>query len=87
MFAASATEGVNLAVFPLMLTFPPTIVPPDVLTTVKLADVREALVMASENVADTEEFSATPIAALAGETEETVGGVLSAPPPVVKFHR
>src|SRR4029079_5023273 len=38
----------------------------------------------SEKVAETEELSATPVAAFAGEVEDTVGGVVSGAAPVVK---
>jgi hypothetical protein len=55
------------------------------LTTEKLVDVNEVVVIASENVAETVEFNATPEAAFAGETDETVGGVVSAAPLVVKL--
>lgn len=85
VFAARLAEGVNCAVFPVMVTLPPTTVPPDVLTTVKLVDVSEVVVIASENVAEIAEFNATPEAAFAGETDETVGGVVSDPLVVVKF--
>jgi hypothetical protein len=59
---------------------------PTVFTSVKLAVVSVELVMASENVADTDEFSATPVATLAGEMVDTVGGVTSMVPAVVNVH-
>lgn len=67
------------------LTTPVTAVPPVVATREKVAVFSVELVIASENVADTEEFVATPIAAFAGDVVDTVGGVLSALAPVVKL--
>ncbi len=83
VLASRATEGVNRAVLPLMLTVPATAAPPAVLTRVKLVVVSVALVIASEKLADTEAFVATPVAAFAGEVEDTVGGVVSEAAPVV----
>jgi hypothetical protein len=85
VLAARAADGVNRAVLPLTLTVPLTAAPPVVLTRVKLAVFSEALVIASEKVADTEAFVATPFAAFAGDVEDTVGGVVSEAAPVVKF--
>jgi hypothetical protein len=42
--------------------------------------------IASLNVAETAVLSATPVALLSGLREVTVGGVVSAPAPVVKVH-
>lgn len=80
-----ATEGTNVAVLPLMLTRPPMAAPPEIGVKVKVVFVSVEFVIASEKVADTAEFSATPVAASAGETAETVGGVVSGTGPVVKF--
>jgi hypothetical protein len=74
---ARAADGVNVAVLPLTLTVPTTAAPSEVVAKVKLAVLNVAFVMASENVADTGEFSATPVAAFAGEVADTVGGVVS----------
>jgi hypothetical protein len=74
---ARGVDGVNVAVLPLTFTVPATTVPPEVVTTVKLAVLKVAFVIASEKVADTGEFSATPVAAFAGEVADTVGGVIS----------
>jgi hypothetical protein len=85
VLAARGADGVNLAVLPLMLTVPLRAAPPVVVTRVKLAVFNVALVIASVKVADTEAFVATPFAALAGDVEDTVGGVVSEATPVVKF--
>ena len=84
VLAFSAADGVNVAVLPLMFTPPLIAAPPEVATRVKLAVVSVELVIGSENVADTEEFSAKPVAALAGDVADTVGGVVSGAAPVVK---
>lgn len=83
--AARAAVGVNVAVLPLTLTVPATAAPP-VVASLTLAVVSEALVIASEKVADKEEFSATPVAPFAGEVADTVGGVVSGAAAVVKVH-
>jgi len=80
---ARLAEGVNLAVLPLMLTAPGTAVPPAVCLRVKLAVLSVEFVIASEKLADTEEFSATPLAPLTGDVEDTVGGVVSGAAAVV----
>ena len=85
VLAARAAEGVNVAVLPLTLTVPETAAPPVALTRVKLEVVSVELVMASEKVADTEEFVATPFAASAGDVDDTFGRVVSGAVPVVKF--
>ena len=78
--------GVNVAVLLLTLTVPVT-APPAVLTSVKLAVVSVEFVIASENVADIEEFVATLIALFVGDVEDTVGadgdggGGAEPPPP------
>jgi hypothetical protein len=79
-----AADGVNVAVLPVMLTRPPIAVPSEA-ARVKLAVVRVEFLIASEKVADTEEFSATPVSAFAGDMADTVGGVVSGTAPVVKF--
>ena len=86
MLAASAAEGVNLAVFPLTLTVPATAAPAPALNTVKLVVFTVELVNGSEKVAETETLVATPFAAFAGDVEETDGGVISAIASVVKVH-
>src|SRR5689334_3864411 len=68
-----------------MLTRPPTTSPPEVCVRMKVVFVSVAFVIASEKVADTAESSATPVAASAGETADTVGGVVSGTGPVVKL--
>ena len=80
---ARPAVGVNVATVPTMFTVPVTAAPPVVVASVKLAVVIVELVIASEKVADTEEVVATPVAALAGDVEETVGGVVSGAAPVV----
>ena len=85
VFPLSAAEGVNLAVLPLTLTVPETAVPPEVVASVTLAVVSVALVIASEKLADTGVLSATPVAALAGDVTDTVGGVVSGIAAVVKL--
>ncbi len=80
---ARAAEGVNVAVLPLMLTVPESAAPPAVGLRVKLEVFSVESVIASEKVADTDEVSATPVAALAGDTEDTVGGVVSGAAAVV----
>ncbi len=81
---AKLADGVNLAVLPLMLTVPLTDAPPEVVASVKLEVVNVEFVIASEKLADTEAFSAAPVAAFAGDAEETIGGVVSSAAPVVK---
>jgi hypothetical protein len=70
---ARGADGVNVAVLPLTFTVPVTAAPPIVVASVKLAVVSVASVIGSENVADTEEFVATPVAAFAGNVADTVG--------------
>jgi hypothetical protein len=82
---ARLIAGVNLAVAPLMLTVPLTIAPPEVVASVKVAVVSEEFVIASEKLADIEEFNAMPVAAFAGIVADTIGGVVSGATPVVKF--
>ena len=77
MLALSTAAGVNVAVVPLTFTVPATTAPPVVLTTVKLALFNVETVMASEKVAEIEEFSVTPFAAFEGDVFETSGGVVS----------
>jgi hypothetical protein len=60
--AARLTEGTNIAVVLLAITVPATAAPP-VRLKVKLEVFSEELLIASENVADTDEFVATPVAA------------------------
>ena len=81
---ASEAVGVKVAVLPLTLTVPVTVAPPAVDCRVKLAVLSVEFVIASEKVAETEEFSAMPVAALAGEVADTVGGVVSGAAAVVK---
>jgi hypothetical protein len=56
-----------------------------VATNIKLPVVMVEVFIASENVAETEAFTDTPVAASVGEVELTVGGVESAVAPVVKL--
>jgi hypothetical protein len=83
VLAVSAAEGTKVVLFPVVLTVPVTAAFPAVFTSVKLAVLSVEFVMASEKVADTDEFNATPTAKLAGETADTVGGVASTIPAVV----
>jgi hypothetical protein len=82
---ARLAAGVNVAVLPLTFTVPLRAAPPVVVTRVKLVMFSVEFVIDSEKVADTEELSATPVAALAGEVADTIGGVVSGAAPVVKF--
>jgi hypothetical protein len=75
--AARLLAGTNMAVLLFTITVPATGAPPAVRIRVKLAALSVEFVIASEKVADTEEFSATPAAALAGDVSDTVGGVVS----------
>jgi hypothetical protein len=77
-------EGVNRAVFPLTLTVPLTATLPDVLTNLKLEVERDEFVIASENAAEIDELIAMPDALLAGDVDDTVGGVVSGAAAVVK---
>ena len=82
MLPARGAVGVKVAVVPLTFTVPVTEAPP-VFASVKLVVVSVELVIGSEKLADTEEFSVTPVALFAGEVEDTVGGVVSGAAPVV----
>ena len=82
MLPARLAEGISVAVLPLMLTVPVTAAPPVTLR-VKLVVFRVELVIASEKLADTEEFSAMPVAVFAGDVEDTVGRVVSGAAAVV----
>ncbi len=73
----------NVAVLPLPFTVPATGAPPIVVASVKLVVVSVALFIASEKVADTEAFVATPVALFAGDVEDTVGGVVSGAAPLL----
>ena len=68
--------GANVAALPLTLTAPVTVAPPAVGLKVKLAVLSVEFVIVREKVADTEVFSATPVAPLAGDVEDTVGSVV-----------
>ena len=81
---ARLAVGVNVAVLPLTFTVPVTAAPP-VVANVKLVVVSVELVIGSENVADTEAFSARPVAPFAGDVADTVGAVVSGAAAVVKF--
>ena len=83
MLPARLPVGVNVAVVPVAFTVPLTAVLPLVVASVKLVVVSVELVIGSEKLADTEEFSVTPVALFAGEVEDTVGGVVSGVAPVV----
>lgn len=85
VFSARGFEGENLTVLPTTLTVPMIGTLSIALSRVKLAGFSVELVIASEKIADTEEFVATPIAELAGDVAETVGGVLSALVPVLRL--
>jgi len=86
VLSARLEAGLNVAVLPLTLTVPETAAPVDVAISRKLAVVRVELVIGSENVAETEEFVAMPVAAFDGDVATTVGGVVSGAAAVVKFH-
>ena len=77
--------GVNRAVLPLTLTVPEIAEPPLVGLSVKLEVFNVELVIASENVAEIEEFDATPRARFCGVVDVTVGGVVSGAAAVVKL--
>jgi hypothetical protein len=85
VIASRGAEGVNVAVLPLTFTVPGTAAPPEEVT-VKLAVLNVAFFIPSEKVADTGEFSATPVAAFAGEMADTVGGVVSSAAAVANVH-
>src|SRR5512140_987541 len=82
---ASSPRGRNVAVAPLLLTIPDTLVPAP--ETVNVVSVIDAGAIGSENVAVIVPSTDTPVAAFAGPVETTVGGVESArwlppdPPP------
>jgi hypothetical protein len=78
------TDGLNVAVLLLMLNVPVTVAPSAALAKLKLVVFSVELVIGSEKVAETDELSATAVAVLAGEVEDTVGGVVSGAAPVVK---
>ena len=80
---ASAVVGLNVAVLPLTVTVPVTTAPPEVAFRLKLAVLSVEFVIDSEKVAETDEFSAMPVAPLAGDAEDTVGGVVSGAAAVV----
>ena len=69
--------GVKEAVLPLTVTVPMTRDPPAVGCRVNVAVVIVALSIDSEKVADTAELSVKPVALLAGDVLDTVGGVVS----------
>jgi hypothetical protein len=83
VLGARFSPGEKVAVLPLTLTVPVTAAPPGVVFKVKVVVFSVAGAIAFEKVADTEVFKATPVAALAGLVEDTVGRVTSVP--VVKF--
>ena len=77
MLPARFAVGTSMAVLPFTTTVAATGVPPAVRARVKLVLLSEELFIASEKVADIEEFSARPVAAFEGEVSDTVGGVVS----------
>ena len=85
MLLARLAAGVNVAVFPLTFTVPLTAAPLEVVLRLKLPLLSVELVIALEKDADTEVFSAMPIAALAGDVADTLGGVVSGATPVTKL--
>jgi hypothetical protein len=72
-------------VFPLTFTVPATAAWFVVFSSLKLAVVSVEFFMGSENVADTGAAKGLPFALIAGETADTVGGVVSAMAAVVKL--
>ena len=79
---ARLAVGVNVAALPLTFTVPLRAAPV-VVTRVKLVMFSVEFVIDSEKFAETEDFSAMPVAALAGDVADTVGGVVSGATPVV----
>ena len=77
VFAVRPDVGVNDPVLPVSFTVPMTAAPPAVGLSVKLAVLTVNFFIGLEKVADTEEFSATPLAPFAGDVEDTVGSVVS----------
>ena len=57
--------------------------PPAVGRSVKLVEFKLALAIISEKLADTEAFNVIAVALLAGDVEDTVGGLVSRAAPVV----
>ena len=78
---ARLLDGVNVAVVPVYVTVPVT-----PLFKVNVAVLTVDAVIVSLNVAVIAEFTATFVALLAGLTDVTVGGVVSAVVPVVNVH-
>jgi hypothetical protein len=78
---ASAPVGLNVAVFPDIVTAPAT--DPPVLLRRNDVPLTEATSIASENVAVTFPSTSTPVAPLAGTVVTTLGGVTSGADPVV----
>ena len=84
MLPARLEVGVNVAVLPLTVTVPKTLGFPVVTrVNVKVEVFSVELVIASEKVAETDEFSATPTPPFGGDVAVTVGGVVSGAAPVV----
>jgi len=81
---ARLAVGVKVAVLPLTVTVPMTRDPPAVGRRVNDAVLIVELFIGSEKVADIAELSVTPVALLAGDVLDTVGGVVSDATLVVK---
>lgn len=81
---SSEADGLKVAVAPLKETVPGTVELPFFSVNVAVFTDNESI--ASLKLAVTEAFSTTPVAPAAGETEPTVGGVLSTAAAVVKVH-
>ena len=84
VLAIRGADGTNVKVLPLTFAVPINGTPSAVDSKRKFAALSVELVMASEKVAETEEFVAMPVAAFAGEVADTVGGVVSNDAPLLK---
>jgi len=81
---ARLAVGVRVAVLPLTTTVPEILGLPAVSRlNVNVEVFSVEFFIASEKVAETEEFSATPTPPLGGDVADTVGGVVSGVGPVV----
>jgi hypothetical protein len=77
VFGSRLEEGANIATLPLTATTPAIAGPPEVGCSVRVADVKVEIAIASEKVAVINEFNATSVSAFDGDVSRIVGGVVS----------
>lgn len=86
MLKLRGEDGLKVAILPLTLTVPLTNTLPVVVFRMKVPVFSVDTAIASEKVAEIDEFAARPVAASAGDVTVIVGGVVLILKLVVNFH-